>query len=148
MLTLRSSYDTRINPLKLAVFIIGGLLLLFFLLWMLIMKPLLYRGISSFNLTISEPYFNSIPIHGALRVVCTSLPKKQSALDRFFRGKIIYEVNAAWTQEWTLEPLSNGVVLMAPHHYVDPLDSPLEPGTEYKLVDDLDSKNKAIISVN
>ena len=148
VLTLRSSYDRKINPLKLAVLVITGILLICFLLWIFVMKPLLYRRISSFNLTISEPYFNSIPIHGALRVVCTSLPKKQSAFDRFFCGKIIYEVNAAWTQEWSLEPLSKGVVLMAPHHYVDPLDSPLEPGTEYKLVDDQDPQNKAIIFVN
>lgn len=147
-LTMRSAYDVDINPLKLAVMWIAGILLVLLLVWFLLVRPFVFKRLKIFSLTISDPYYNTLSVNGALRVVCTSVPKKQSAWSRIFVGKVIYEVNEVWQHEWVLEPLDDGAIISASGHYIDPLDSPLEPGTEYKMEDMDDAKNRAVVCIS
>lgn len=147
-LSMRSRYSVGMNPLKWAVLLIAGLLFILLLVWFLFIKPLTFKKLKVFSLTISEPYYTTLSVNGALRVVCTSVPRKQGVWARIFKGKVIYEVNEAWQHEWTLEPLNDGAIITTSGYYVDPLDSPLEPGTEYKLEDVDDAKNKAVVSVS
>ncbi len=146
-LTMRSEYDVRMNPLKVVMIwlaiIVGGLLLL----WFVVIRPLAFKRLKIFTLTISEPYYSTLSVNGALRVVCTSQPKKQNLLSRIFKGKVIYEVNEVWQQEWSLEPLDDGAILVTSDYDVDPIDSPLQPGTEYRLRPYDDPKNRAIVSI-
>lgn len=146
-LTMRSQYDVRMNPLKVAMIwlavIIGALLLL----WFAVIKPLTFKRLKVFTLTISEPYYTTLTVNGALRVVCTSQPKRQNPLARIFKGKVIYEVNEAWQHEWTLEPIDDGAMISALDYDVDPIESPLQPGTEYRLQEYDNPKNRAIVSI-
>lgn len=146
-LTLRSSYDVDTNPLKTLMTILAIILLGLLAVWFLLLRPMIYKRLKVFSLTISEPYFNSIPVNGALKVVMTSQPRSQSFLSRVFMGKIIYEINPAWTHEWSLVPMGSGAMIMASNHFVDPMDSPVELGVEYKLEDD-ETREKAVVSVS
>lgn len=145
--TLRSEYSVSMNPLKLGLIIAGLILLALLIAWFLVAKPLLIKTFKVFNVTISDPYFKTINIRGAKKVVFTSMNRKQNVLDSLFCGKIIYEVNECWQHECELVPMQNGAILYSPHHFVDPMDSPLEPGVEYKLTDEDDGKNRVVISV-
>lgn len=135
------------NPVAKGLTIVAAIILALLLVWFLLIRPLVVKKLKVFNLTIIEPYFSSIYVNGARRVVFTAEPRKQGLLNRIFLGKIIYEINPAWEHEWMLEPSGNGAIIIAPHHYVDPIDSPLEPGTEYKLEDSENPRNIAKISV-
>lgn len=147
-LTLRYSYDEGINPLKLITYIVIGLILLLLLLWTCIIKPLNYKTFRLYSLTVSEPYFNSIPINGAIRIVFTNQPKKQGALEKFFKGKVIYEVNDVWEKEWTLEPYDNSAMMVCLDYYVKPADLPLEIGIDYTLIPESNPQNKAKITIS
>ena len=136
------------NPLALGMV---GLFLFFLFLcivWFLFIRPQVVKRLKIFNLSVIEPYFTSIPVNGSRKVVFTSRPQKQGVLNRIFMGKIIYEINPVWEHEWILEPLGDGAMISAPNYNVNPLDTPLELGVEYKLEDDSAPKNKAKISVN
>lgn len=146
-LTLRSAYDVDTNPLKVLVIVLSLIVLGLLSLWMLVLKPLCFRGLKIFSVTVSDPYFSSIPVHNALYVVFTSRPRKQGLMERIFMGRVIYEVNPIWEHEWTLRPSGRSATIMASAHSVDPLDYPLELGTEYRLTDNDDPTNKAVISI-
>lgn len=135
------------NPLALGLFWLVSLILFSFIIWSLFIRPQVVKTIKIFNINVIEPYFASIPINGSRKIVFTSRPQKQGIMNRIIMGKIIYETNPTWEQEWNLEPFGNGVMIIAPNHYIDPLDTPLEPGTEYTLQDQENMNIKAKISI-
>ena len=143
----RLRYNVDWNPLSTCLFWLGILIGALLLLWFLVIKPAAFKVLKINVLVINEPYFSQVRVKGALRVVCTAVPHKQSFWHRVFVGKIVYVVNETWQHEWSLLPMGRGAMMSAPNHYVDPLDSPLEPGTEYKMVDCDDKALKAVVSV-
>lgn len=147
-LTMRSAYDIDTNPLKVMVGILALFLLGLLLLWFLFIKPMSFRRFHIYSVTVSEPYFNSIPIHNALRVVFTSRRRKQNILSRIFVGKVIYEVNPAWQYEWTLMPSGRSATIISSSYTVEPSDYPLELGTEYHLIDEENRNQVHTVSIN
>lgn len=135
------------NPLALGLFWLILIILFIFIVWFLFIRPQVVKTLKIFNINVIEPYFASIPVNGSRKVVFTSRPQKQGIMNRIIMGKIIFEINSAWEHEWNLEPFGNGVMITAPNHCIDPLDTPLEPGTEYTLQDQENMNNKAKISI-
>jgi len=128
-------YSLNWNPLKTILMWLGIALLGALLLWFLVLKQMLYSYIKVGALRISEPYFSQRRISGARRVVLTSKAQKQGVLNRIFTGRIIYEVNPAWTSTVVLEAASKGNVKMRSNkdYTIDPYASTLNKQNEYEL---------------
>jgi len=128
-------YSLNWNPLKTILMWIGIALAGALLLWFLLLKHMLYSHFKGGALRISEPYFSQQRISGARRVVLTNKAQKQGALNRLFTGKIIYEINPAWTSPVVLEATSKGKVKMQSNkdYTIDPYASTLNKQTEYEL---------------
>ena len=141
------NFNKSWNPLALGLFWVILIILFSFIVWFLLIRPQVVKTLKIFNVNVIEPYFASIPVNGSRKVVFTSRHQKQGIRNRIFMGKILFEINPAWEREWNLEPFGNGVMITAPNHYIDPLDTPLEPGTEYTLQDQENMNNKAKISI-
>jgi len=110
---LEAKFTKCWNPLQKILLWLGILLLAGLLVWFLLLKNMFYsrfKRVSRF--TITDPYYSSRKIHGARRLVLTNRQRKQSALNRLFTGKIIYEVNSMWASDVVIEPTSAGEAKM------------------------------------
>lgn len=136
------------NPLALGLgwlfFILLGLLLI----WLFIMKPIMYPTFKVGNIQIiSGSYYSTKKINKARKLVVTSSPKRQSSVNKFFTGKIIYERNEMWKDEWELHPKGKGARLVGNRKYtINPFAVSLEKHNEYQL-EHLESDTKAKITL-
>lgn len=135
------------NPLVTMLFWLGVIIGSCLGVWFGILRWTLFSRFKIYTLTINEPYFNSIPVNGALAVIFTNKFKKQGILSQFFKGKIIYELNEFWDHECIFMPEHESAVFSSAGYMITPGDLPLEIGTEYRLTDENNAKNKAIISI-
>ena len=142
------TYTKSMNPLLLGLIIFLIILLALLLLWKLVLIYMAYPRIKKFNtLSItSEQAMKSMRIRGARMVCLTAKPKKQSLINRFFTGKIIYIEQPIWvngdisiTPKFAKRPpykltLANGPKYGAPRF--------IEKGQKYML------KNKLNNNIN
>ncbi|MBO4754285.1 MAG: VWA domain-containing protein [Bacteroidales bacterium] len=104
-LTLRSSYDVDMNPLKWAVIIICAIILALLIVWFLIMRPLLYPTIRLSSIQMEcQPIYKNPRIKGCRRVVFSNRRRQQSLLNRIFTGEVKYITEDFWDKEWSLVP--------------------------------------------
>lgn len=136
------------NPLAmglgwLLVILMGALLV-----WLFVLKPMMYPTFKVGNIQIiSGSYFSTKRINKARKLVVTSSSKKQSSLNSFFTGKIIYERNEMWKDEWELHPKGKGARLVGNRKYtINPFAVSLEKHNEYQL-EHLESEVKAKITL-
>lgn len=136
------------NPLAmglgwLLVILMGALLV-----WLFVLKPMMYPTFKVGNIQIiSGSYFSTKRINKARKLVVTSSSKKQSSLNSFFTGKIIYERNEMWKDEWELHPKGKGARLVGNRKYtINPFAVSLEKHNEYQL-EHLESDTKAKITL-
>lgn len=112
---LAADYDINWNPWARALLVIGIILVAAALLWFLVLKRFFFptfRGVS--QLKVTEPVFAVKKLKGVRRVVIANkLPqKKQSALGKLFKGKIVYFINPSFLQSIiTAEPDGRAVRL-------------------------------------
>jgi hypothetical protein len=105
LLTLRSSYDIDMNPLKWAVILIAIILLSLLILWFLILRPLIYPTIRLSSIQMEcQPIYKTPRIKGCRRVVFTNRRQQQSLLNRIFTGEVKYITEEFWDKEWSLVP--------------------------------------------
>lgn len=80
------------NPLKLGVVLLAGFIIVLFLAWKLIFIYLAYPRIKKVNLLICKtPHMlKDLRIKDARKVVLTSSQQKQSWINKFFTGKILF----------------------------------------------------------
>ena len=137
-----------INPLKLGlnIFLITLLGLLF--VWFLVMKPILYPTFKIGNIKFTNgAYFSTKRIYGARKLVVTNSSKTQSAINKLFTGKIVYEKNEFWPDEWEVYPKGKGGRLVTNRKYtITPFTTSLNKQTEYDL-EHLSSGVKAQITL-
>ena len=105
LLTLRSSYDVDMNPLKWAVIIICAVILALLVLWFLILRPLIFPTIRLSSIQMEcQPIYKTPRIKGCRRVVFTSRRQQQGMLSRIFTGEVKYVTEEFWDKEWSLVP--------------------------------------------
>ena len=105
LLTLRSSYDIDMNPLKWAVILIAIILLSLLILWFLILRPLIYPTIRLSSIQMEcQPIYKTPRIKGCRRVVFTNRRQQQGLLSRIFTGEVKYITEEFWDKEWSLVP--------------------------------------------
>lgn len=133
--TLRSKYDVDWNPLKTILFWFGVILLALFLLWMCLLRFILFPRISKVgSYTIQDPYYSTRKLKGVYKVVFTNKRQSQGFLSAVFTGKIVYEVNDFWKDEAELVAHKKGMKLLTHSKYmVDTTTGTLERGGEYTI---------------
>ena len=123
------------NPLKLGLNIFLLILLGLLLVWFLIMKPILYPTFKIGNIKFTnDTYFSTKRIYGARKLVVTNSSKKQSTINKLFTGKIVFEKNDLWLDEWEINPKGKGGKLVTNRKYtITPYTASLNKQTEYEL---------------
>lgn len=135
LLEWRAEKNIIMNPLALGlswffVFVVAMLIL-----WFCVMKPILYPTFKVGNIQMTNStYFSVKKIHGARKFVATSLNRKQGTLNRLFTGKIVYERNEMWADEWELYPKGKSGRLTVKQKYaINPFSTTLAKQTEYQI---------------
>ena len=103
----RVKFDQEWNPLKLALTWFIGILIAAILIWMLVLRPIFYPTFGSIQKSFNVPGMAPLIIKfkGArMVVVASSHPKKQSAWNRFWTGKIIYKTHPAFVAPIIFKP--------------------------------------------
>lgn len=148
LLEWRAEKNDIINPLKLGMNISILILLGIILVWFFVMKPILYPTFKIGNIQFTNgTYFSTKRIYGARKLVITNSQKKQNAINKLLTGKIIYERNDFWPDEWEIHPKGKGGRLNTNRKYtITPFTSSLSKQMEYEL-EHLSSDVKAKITL-
>ena len=142
-------YDRDWNPLAKVFLGIGIGIVVLLLLWFACFKPILYPRFGSIQKTFNVPGMAPLLIkfNGARMVVlATSHPKKQSAWNRFWTGKILYKTHPAFVAPIAFKPSKGHKILsivQAGSYQVKP--NPM-PGVGAATI--IDIKNNLKINVN
>ena len=109
--------------------------------WFLFIKRLAYPTFKVGRMQITDPYYSSLKIKGARKVILTNSPSKQSFLNKLFTGKIVYEANPIWTQPVVFESSKGKAKLQTNKFYsIDPYASTLIKQVEYSLTNNKTNK--------
>ena len=149
-LSLRSKYVVNWNPLKTVLMWLGILILATLLLWLLLVKHLIYPAIGVKTIQINDPYFCKVNVKGKRCVVFTDKKMSQSLLSRIFTGEILYKKNEIWTSPLTFEAGSKRKTLrvMRTKDYVfDPYSTALKAPCNY-VVENTNNGTKIKITIN
>lgn len=98
-------YEKDYNPLALGLFwfliaIITGLVI-----WFLFIRNAMYPKFKTGKIQVLSPYFGGIQLGRGIRLVILSkAAQKQSMMNKFFTGKIQYEVNSIYEMDLLLRP--------------------------------------------
>lgn len=108
------SFNKCMNPLAKVLMWICILILALLLVWLLILRPVLYPRFKSIKKGI---YFKDCPpitinFKGARLVILDSRPHKQSNWDKIFKGKIIYKLHPVLLTKITMKPHRRGVMVV------------------------------------
>lgn len=135
LLEWKAEKNDIINPLKLgmniSLFVLFGLILI----WFLIMKPIIYPTFRIGNIQFTNgSYFSTKRIYGARKLVVTNSSKTQNAINKLLTGRIIYERNDFWIDEWELHPKGKGGRLNTNRKYtITPFTTSLNKQMEYDI---------------
>lgn len=109
-------HDNKWNPLALILVWLFCIFIAAVTLWMILLRPIFFPRFSSIQKTFNVPGMAPLIIkfRGARMVVISAtLPKKQSILNRFLTGRIIYKTHLAFNTPLTLKPISRGRRILA-----------------------------------
>ena len=148
LLEWKAEKKVVMNPLVKGLWIFVILLAAVLVLWFMILKNILYPTFKIGNIQIlGDTYFSNKRINKARMLVATSSNKKQSALNRFFTGKIVYERNAMWSDEWELYPKGkNARIAVKGKYMLMPMATTLNKQVDYQM-EHLNTKNKVKITL-
>ncbi len=122
------------NDLSYGLSIFAITIISILIIWLLILKRMFYPTFKSGMLTFQMDIYKPIKIKGARKVVCTNKPLKQSSLNAFFTGRIIYFNNPFWTKEWLIIPNNKkNIKVIGGNFMLDPYAMSISKGTEYTL---------------
>lgn len=145
---IRLKYDEVWNPMKWFCFIIFLILFGLLLLWFFVLKRIFYPTFKIKRIQINEPYYKSKTIKGARLFIMTAKNNKQNIFNRWFKGKIIYEVNSEWIDPIEFTPFKKGAKVKTFGKYsVEPYTLVIEKQQDYTF-DHVDSHVKMQITVN
>jgi len=103
--------------------------------WLLVLKRVAYPTFRLHRLYVNEPISKNVNLKGCRRVIFSNVRGQQSALNRFFTGRVEYVVDDTWTDKFELTPVRDGARLANTRgkYFADPSDSVLKKGGEYTI---------------
>ena len=137
------------NPLAEALLLTAILLVAALLVWLFVLKPIIFPTFRVGKILLSDPvpYNSLLRIRNYRKLILTSKPQKQRTLNKFFTGKILYEVNQIWTSDVVVEPKDKvSVRLRYPKDFMADAHV-LKKNQEYALKN-MTTGNKTIIRIS
>ena len=137
------------NPLAEALLLTAILLVAALLVWLFVLKPIFFPTFRVGKILLSDPvpYNSLLRIRNYRKLILTSKPQKQKTLNKFFTGKILYEVNEIWTSDVVVEPKDKvSVRLRYPKDFMADAHV-LKKNQEYALKN-MTTGNKTIIRIS
>lgn len=130
-----ASQEVIMNPLKLAVIWIVGILISVFIIYLLFLRPLIYRRLSRGMITIQQPFYKNTNIKGAVEIIFTNKKTFQSLSNRLLQGKKVYVVHDFFTVPISITPGIKGRVRIKTNgaYSIDPFTGNLEKGKIFKI---------------
>lgn len=148
LLEWKAEKNDIVNPLKLGLNISGLVFLGVLICWLFILKPILYPTFKIGNIQFTNgTYFSTKRIYGARKLVITNSFKKQNYINKLFTGRIVYEKNEFWPDEWEIHPKGKGGRFVSNRKYsITPFTTSLNKQMEYEI-EHLSSNVKAKITL-
>lgn len=148
LLEWKAEKKNVMNPLFKGLIIFVMILIAALVLWFIILKNIFYPTFKMGNIQIlGDTYFSNKRINKARMLVATSSNKKQSALNRIFTGKIVYERNEMWNDEWELYPKGKKARIVVKGKYIlSPMTMMLDKQVDYQM-EHLNTGNKVKIAL-
>jgi hypothetical protein len=137
------------NPLAEALLLTTILLVAALLVWLFVLKPIVFPTFRVGKILLSDPvpYNSLLRIRNYRKLILTSKSQKQKTLNKFFTGKILYEVNEIWTSDVVVEPKDKvSVRLRYPKDFMADAHV-LKKNQEYALKN-MTTGNKTIIRIS
>lgn len=132
-----ATHKIVMNPLKKALMWVGILILALLVVWFLVFRNRLHPKFKRGKIQILSPYFGGVSFNQNTKlIVFTSSNQKQSAFNRIFTGKIIYEVNPIYSIDIFLRPgRANKIKIKLPvGATIKPPVTQLDKFSEYKII--------------
>lgn len=146
--TTRGEYDVVWNPLKVFLMWLGIIILAALILWFLILKHIFFPTFKIGSIMVTDPYYSTIRIKGARKLIFSNKKVEQSALNKLFTGTVLCNVNGCWSQPLVMEPAKKKIRVQRNRAYVfDPYGAQLNPHTEY-VVDNTETNEKIKMTIN
>ena len=104
-----------------AIIVAAILLVAALLVWMFVMKAILFPTFRVGKIQLSDPVpYNTLKrMRSYRKMILTNKTPKQGFFDKVFAGKILYEVNDLWTSDVVIEPKDrNSVRLRCPKDFM------------------------------
>lgn len=132
---VKIKYSKGWNPVTTIFFWILIVILCFLILWFLFFKRLVYPVFPAITITVSDPYYKSFRLRNARKIIFSSRKNEQSTFSKIFKGKIIYDINEAWSSAWVIVPKSKKSIKpqVNNNYNVEPFAVQLERFQQYKL---------------
>lgn len=147
-LSVRAGYSIDHNPLAIMLSWLVILFITLLILWLFAIKIMVYPRIKLGRITITEPYYKSLKIHGARKVIFTNKFQKQSFLNRMLTGRVVCEVNEIWTSTMELEPCRKALRPTTKGKYlITPFTTRMEKNSEYEI-QNIDTNQQIKITIN
>lgn len=104
------------NPLAVLLLWIAIFLIAAFILWLLVIKPMVYPTFSVGQLRLQDPvpYSTLCSLKHYRKVILTCRNTKQGFFNALFTGKIKYIVNPIWTSDVVFEPKDKNSIRIRP----------------------------------
>ena len=109
------------NPLAEGTILTAILLVAALLVWMFVMKAILFPTFRVGKIQLSDPVpYNTLKrMRSYRKMILTNKTPKQGFFDKVFAGKILFEVNDLWTSDVVIEPKDrNSVRLRCPKDFM------------------------------
>ncbi len=137
------------NPLAKFLTLVGLLLLALLIVWMCILRPMLYPSfkVGKINMREPAPFITTHRLRGCRRLVLTNRKEKQNVLSRIFTRPVKYDVNALWTSPVVFSPYDKKSVKIRTTNEYSIEARTLKINQEYTLVNNK-TKTKTIIIIS
>ncbi len=142
-------FTHHLNPLIVWILWILTAFAIIILIWFILLRPMMISRFKIGRIVVTDPYFSSIRIHRARRLIFTSKQKKDNIFAKIFLGRTIYSINPVWTDDLLVIPgLKKGVKAITKGKYtIDPYAANLQSGNDYTITHN-DTNQQIKITVN
>ena len=134
---IRVKQIVRWNPLARGLFWLAVGLIALLLLWLLVIKAMVFPTFKVGAYRITEPYYTQKKLRGVRKVVVGNKSGRQSWISKIMTGKILYETNAYWAQPWSMTPSAKrtGARMqgLGNNYMIDPFCTTMQKQTEYEI---------------
>ncbi len=136
------------NPLLKYLVITIAILLGMFLVWLIILRPIVYRRFQKVSLTIQSPFFKKITLKNAISLSLNNAGKKQKGKERLLAGKRLNYTHPFFETPILITPKSKSeaYINLGTNYSIQPYTSVLKRGHNTYTITKTKTKEKITIT--